>query len=84
MKKLLFGLMLVSALSVNAQNKETKDTTIALTMSINQFRALLGTIDALVDSKKASKELIEFLSQNAKMLNPVKEEPLKKEQPKKN
>lgn len=68
----------------NAQDKQQKDTVIAVTMQLNQFRALLFAIDSNIDSKKASKELIEFLQQNAKMMSPVKEEPAKKEQPKKN
>lgn len=68
MKYLLFAALLFST-TVKAQ--EPKDTTIAVTLSLNQFRALLATIDANIDSKRASKELIEFLQQNAKMIQPA-------------
>lgn len=68
MKKLLFLLL---PLFGNAQDKQQKDTVIAVTMQLNQFRALLFAIDSNIDSKKASKELIEFLQQNAKMVNPT-------------
>lgn len=68
MKYLLFAVLLFST-TVKAQ--EPKDTTIAVTLSLNQFRAVLATIDANIDSKRASKELIEFLQQNAKMIQPA-------------
>lgn len=76
MKKALFIAALLFSLSVNAQEKpkpqeQPKDTTIAVTLNINQFRALLFAIDQNIDSKKASKELIDFLQQNAKMVNPT-------------
>ena len=51
--------------------EQPKDTTIAVTLNINQFRALLFAIDQNIDSKKASKELIDFLQQNARMVNPT-------------
>jgi hypothetical protein len=68
MKKLFTILSLAFCLTVSAQQK---DTTIAVTLSLNQFRALLSVIDANIDSKKASKELIEFLQANARIINPT-------------
>ena len=68
MKYILLASLLFSS-SIKAQ--EAKDTTIAVTISINQFRALLATIDANIDSKRASKELIDFLQQNARIINPT-------------
>lgn len=52
-------------------SKAAKDTTILVTMNINQFRALLGVVDANIDSKKVSKELLEFLQKSAKMEQPA-------------
>ena len=65
MKKLLLAALLYGT-SLQAQND-----TVQVTMSLNQFRALLATIDANIDSKRASKELIEFLQQNARLVQPT-------------
>lgn len=88
MKKLLLAAAIFAAINVQAQ---TKDTTVQITLNINQLRAVLAAIDANIDSKRASKELIDFLQQNAKIVNPVtdwnkKAEEAKKEteKPKKN
>lgn len=51
--------------------KAVKDTTIQVTMNINQFRQLLGVIDANIDSKRVSKELVEFLSKSAQIVQPA-------------
>lgn len=47
-----------------------KDTTVTVTLNLNQFRALLIAIDQNIDSKKTSKEILDFLQQNAKMVIP--------------
>jgi hypothetical protein len=47
-----------------------KDTTISVQMNINQFRGLLYAIDQNVDSKKISKELLEFLQKSAQIVQP--------------
>ena len=73
-KTILFSLMLFVASISFAQEKkqeQPKDTTIAVTLNINQFRALLFTIDNSIDSKKTSKEILDFLQQNARMVNPT-------------
>lgn len=70
MKKLLF-IALIAFNSVTAQDKQPKDTTIAVTLNINQFRALLAAIDLNIDSKRTSKELLDFLQQNARIVNPT-------------
>ena len=68
MKKLLLAAAIFAAINVQSQ---TKDTTVQITLNINQLRAVLAAIDANIDSKRASKELIDFLQQNAKIVNPV-------------
>lgn len=68
MKKLLLAAAIFASINVQAQ---TKDTTVQITLNINQLRAVLAAIDANIDSKRASKELIDFLQQNAKIVNPV-------------
>ncbi|HJV19273.1 MAG TPA: hypothetical protein VJ552_05285 [Sediminibacterium sp.] len=84
MKKIILTICTAFLLfSATAQEKQqSKDTTIAVTMNINQFRALLVVIDQNIDSKKASKELVEFIQQSARIVNLKPEQP-KKEQPKK-
>jgi len=69
MKKITFVLLLISSFAY-AQEKAKQDTTISIQMNINQFRALLGTIDANVDSKKVSRELLEFLQKSAQIIQP--------------
>lgn len=64
-----------------AQEKSKQDTTIQVTISLNDFRALLYGIDVNIDSKKASKEIIDFLQKNARIVQPA-DKP--KEQHKKN
>ena len=66
MKKVFFILSLF--LSLSAFSQEKKDTTFQITLSIDQFRQVLFVIDQNVDSKKVSKELIEFLQKSAQMV----------------
>jgi hypothetical protein len=72
MKKIIITFLICLPLSLMAQSDTTKrDTTIQLKMNINQFRALLGTIDANIDSKSVSKSLLEFLQKSAQMVQPA-------------
>lgn len=61
------------AVIVIAQDKPKEapvkqDTIVAVQMNINQFRAVISAIDQNIDSKRISKELIEFLSKSAKIV----------------
>lgn len=50
------------------QKKPAKqDTIVTVTVNIDQFRALLYTIDSNIDSKKTSKEILDFLQKSAKL-----------------
>jgi hypothetical protein len=63
MKGLILGLFI--SLSATAQSK---DTTIQITMSIQDYRAVLSTIDNNIDSKKVTKDLILFLQRSTKIV----------------
>jgi len=72
MKKLITILLILSAFTIQAQDVPVKqDTTIEVQMKLDQFRALLNAIDQNIDSKKISKEILTFLQQNAKMVQPA-------------
>ena len=62
MKKILLGIAILSSLFASAQQK--KDTTIQITMSIDNLRQLIYAIDQNIDSKKVSNELITFLQKS--------------------
>jgi hypothetical protein len=66
MKKLLTTIALFIALSSQAQ--KTQDTTIAITVNISEYRAILYTIDQNIDSKKVSKDILDFIQKNAKIV----------------
>ena len=77
MKKVTTLIAIGLSLSASAQNlKDAKvvgfqpkqDTTIRIDLPIDQFRALLYTIDGNIDSKKVSSELLTFLQKNAQMV----------------
>lgn len=76
MKKsiLIIAILFISSLGI-AQKKDStvavKDTTISVQMNINQFRQFLFAIDQNVDSKKVSKELLEFLQKSAQIVQPA-------------
>jgi hypothetical protein len=75
MKKTILTLLLLTGIAF-AQEKPKEaplkqDTTISVKMNINQFRALLYTIDQNIDSKKVSKELLEFLQKSAQIVQPA-------------
>lgn len=76
MKKLLTTTALLFTLLSQAQEKQ--DTTIAMTVNINEFRAILYAIDQNIDSKKVSKELLEFIQKNSKMVADKPKETIKK------
>lgn len=65
MKKTLFAIAILFSLSASAQKK---DTTIQITLPLEQFKVLLYTIDANIDSKKVSKDLLEFLQKSAQIV----------------
>ena len=72
MKQLIIILLILSAFTLQAQDVPVKqDTTIAVQMKLDQFKALLMAIDQNIDSKKISKEILTFLQQNAKMVQPA-------------
>ena len=77
MKKGLLIIAMLFALGVSAQEK--KDTTLQTTLTIDQFRAVLYAIDQNIDSKSLSKQLIDLLNKNTKM---VADEPKKEIKPK--
>ena len=60
-----------------SQAQEKKDTTIAMTVNINDFRAILYTIDTNIDSKKVSKELLDFIQKNSKIVADKPKEKIK-------
>lgn len=69
MKKTLTILALIifaSCTQVKAQQK--KDTTIQITVTLDQFRALIYTIDQNIDSKKTSKDIVDFLQKSAQIV----------------
>ena len=71
-KAIILGAILFS-LSASAQ-KESKiiDSTIEIKMSLNDYKAVMSAIDQNIDSKKISKEILEFLAKNAKMVGAKK------------
>lgn len=79
MKKTMLIIGLFFCLAATAQKK---DTTIQFIMSIEQFRGLMISIDASIDSKKASKEIIDFLIKSAAIV-PNKQDSLINNTPKK-
>lgn len=72
---IIFAALFINAVSAQAKKDSTqqqpKDTTIAVVMSLDQFRALLATIDQNVDSKSVSKQLLGFLQQSAQIMQPA-------------
>jgi len=65
MKTLILIISLFLCLSATAQKK---DTTIQITVTLDQFRALIYTIDQNIDSKKVSREILSFLQSNAQIV----------------
>lgn len=81
MKKVFIAIAIIFSLSASAQVK--KDTTIQITMNVDQFRAVLGAIDANIDSKKISADLLQFLQKNAQIVaDKPKEQPVLPTKPK--
>ena len=76
MKKLI--LMSIAVFITAFSFGQKQDTTIVITMPLDQFRAVLYTIDSNIDSKKVSKELLEFLQKNAAIKPKEVEVPKKK------
>jgi len=76
MKKTI-TILIAAFICVMSFGQTKQDTTIVITMPLDQFRALLYTIDQNIDSKKVSKELLEFLQKSA-AIKPKEEQPKKK------
>ena len=77
MKATLTALLLTAAFAVQAQTKPVEqpkaiqDTLINIEITLSQMRALFATIDQNLDSKKVSKEILEFLQKNARLVQPA-------------
>jgi len=72
MKKSILTLSLLTGIAFAQVKPQAKqDTIISVEMKIDQFRAVLMTIDQNVDSKKISKDLLGFLQKSAKIVQPV-------------
>jgi len=69
MKKLIIASALLFSLSVNAQTKEKKDTTVQITMKLEDFKSLIVTIDKNVDSKSVSNALLDFLYKSTQIVS---------------
>ena len=73
---IIFAAFILST-TVNAQAKKDstqsapKDTTIAVVMTLDQFRMLLSTIDQNIDSKSISRQVLGFLQQSAQIMQPA-------------
>lgn len=68
MKKLIIASALLFSLTVNAQTKEKKDTTVQVTMTLEQFKSLMLTIDKNIDSKAVSNGLLDFLYKSTQIV----------------
>lgn len=73
---------LIAAFICVASFGQKQDTTIVITVSLDQYKGLLYVIDQNIDSKKVSKDLIEFLQKSA-AIKPKEAYPPVKEVPKK-
>jgi hypothetical protein len=78
MKQLIIIVLVVLGIAFAGQAQTKSDTTktqadtvIAVQMPLNQFRALLYSLDQNIDSKKTSKEILEFLQKSARIVQPV-------------
>lgn len=92
MKKLT--LIAVAVLLINSafgQKKDTvtadiknvqADSTVQLTMALNDFRAVLTEIDRNIDSKTVTTRLIQFLQRSARLLEAEKPKPTVEQRPK--
>jgi hypothetical protein len=72
---LTLSVLLISVLAFSQDKPKVEpakaDTTIAIQMKLDQFKALLYTIDQNIDSKKISKELLEFIQKSAQIVQPA-------------
>jgi hypothetical protein len=68
MKKTIIIAAILFSFSANAQTKEKKDTTVQVTMTLDQFKAVVATIDKNIDSKSVSNSLLEFLYKNTQIV----------------
>lgn len=72
MKKIITTALIICSLGAAAQKEKPKDSVVVITLTREQLQALITTIDINVDSKKTSKDIIDFMIKNA-VLQPKKE-----------
>jgi hypothetical protein len=75
MRKIITLFLISISLTALAQkdSKPVKDSVVQITLTRDQFAVLLSTIDQNIDSKKTSKDVINFLISNGALV-PKKEE----------
>lgn len=80
MKKLLFIIILfLYAFAANAQKESAKkDTLVSIQFTLVQYRSVLYTIDSNIDSKKVSKELLEFIQKHTRLVEDKPKDTIKK------
>jgi cob(I)alamin adenosyltransferase len=79
MKKAIIGILVLFTL--NAKSQEKKDTTLQTTLSIDEYRSVIGNIEKFIDSKQVTAYLVELLNKNTKIIaDKPKEVPIKPKQ----
>lgn len=67
MKKIITAIAILFCLSASAQKK---DTTLVTTFTLQEYNSLLYTISQLIDSKKATQDIVDFLNKRTQMIKP--------------
>ena len=77
MRKLITTLsfLFIAAICFGQKDSTAKDTTIQITVKLNDFKALLFLIDQNIDSKRTSKEILDFLQKNARIIEQPSDKP---------
>lgn len=77
---LSIALLITAASFGQAKDSTRKDTTVTLTCSIEEMRALISVIDQNIDSKKLSKEVVDFITKRVQIVadKPKELQPIKK------
>lgn len=67
MKKTIL-VLLITAISITVNAQDKKDTTVQTTMTLNEYRALMNTIDQNIDSKTLTKQIMEFFQKRTQIV----------------
>ena len=77
MKKTIIAALLLLSINAFSQKEQVKDSTVKITMTLQEYRQVLNVIDNNIDSKALTKQLLDFFQKRTELVADKPKSPIK-------